>query len=91
MWSRRLVRHGWAIRQGSNAYVLALTANPPEIHRARSGGQAVRETRNDKDSTVQAVPAAASPSHRAALERLARDRQAAFNAAWLDRKATPAG
>ena len=89
-WARRLVRAGWRAAQTSNAYRLTV-GEPPRIPPDACGGHSGRVTRKDRSPSVQPAPAAASPTHRAALEGLARDRQAAFNAAWLARKGQPAG
>src|ERR1700722_17951439 len=67
---KRVVRHGWALRQGSKAYVLALTANPP--HRGGgSGGQTGRGTRKE---AISYVPQPSPQEVRAAVEALARRR-----------------
>jgi hypothetical protein len=86
-WQTRLVRVGWRAEQTSNSYELVpMGVNPPENRPHSCGGHGGREIRRDRDSTVQTAPAAVSPADRDALERRARERQAAFDSAWLSRK-----
>jgi DNA-binding transcriptional MocR family regulator len=89
-WVRRIIREGWRACQTSNAYLLT-AGDPPRIQPPSCDGQSDRGTKKDRYSTVQPASAPASKADREALERRARERQAAFNTAWLNRKATPAG
>lgn len=77
IWQRRLVRAGWRTSQTSNAYVLALSANPePAPIRAKCcGGQSGRETRLESSLLPPASPqevaaaSAALAQRRAAIEK----------------------
>jgi hypothetical protein len=59
IWQRRLVRTGWRTEQTSNAYLLALTENPPPIQPVRCGGHSVRQTRSDMIHNSMSMPSAA--------------------------------
>lgn len=96
MWQRRLVRVGWRTAQTSNAYLLAPveagtlpTSRPP-----RCDGQSVRQTRRIEIISVQQAAAQrwaaevspeAQQEARAALARIAAQRQAVIQARLLTR------
>jgi len=72
LWQRRLVRDGWRVAQTSNAYLLALTANAPEIRAPRCDGQSVRQTRRiDFISVTKSSPAEVRAAQAALAERRA--------------------
>lgn len=84
-WQCRIVRNGWAVRQTSNAYVLALTENPAEIRAIRSGGQTVRQT-NSIDKSIEYTSVPPSSDADIALARAALARRRAVIEERLPRK-----
>lgn len=91
MWQRRLVRVGWRTAQTSNAYLLALADGEilPKSRVRRCDGQSVRQTRKVAFISAQEAPAEVSPEARqearAALARIAAERQAVIQARLLTR------
>jgi hypothetical protein len=83
-WVRRLVRDGWRACQTSNAYLLTL-GKVPEILGKPCDVQTDRETRKEAFSSVQEVSARAQQEARAALARVAAQRQAVIQARLLTR------
>jgi hypothetical protein len=67
IWQRRLVRDGWRTSQTSNAYALAMTANPPATPPVSCGGQSDRQTRKEVIHPVQQSTAADVRAAQAAL------------------------
>jgi hypothetical protein len=67
MWQRRLVRDGWRVAQTSNAYLLALTANPHATPSFSCGGQSGRQTTKQVIHTVPQVSLAEVRAAQAAL------------------------
>jgi Helix-turn-helix domain len=94
-WINRLVRDGWRAAQTSNAYLLAPSevANPPACRARRCAGHSARQTRKDRDSSVQQPVLEVSECERSgareALARVATQRQAAIQARLLKRGAVP--
>jgi Helix-turn-helix domain len=84
-WTRRIIRDGWRACQTSNAYLLTV-GKPPAIRPSACDGQSDQGTKKDRYSSVQPAAAAASQADQQALERLAKQRQAAFDAAWIGRR-----
>jgi hypothetical protein len=92
-WIQRLVRDGRRVEQTSNAYVLTL-GNPPAIPALTPGGQIGRGTRRTEIISVQQdaaqrwaaeVSPEARQEARAALARIAAQRQAVIQARLLTR------
>jgi hypothetical protein len=87
-WVRRLVRDGWRACQTSNAYLLTV-GKVPEIPGKPCDGQTGRETRRDRYSSVQQAAPEVSPAAqhkaRAALARIAAQREAVLQARLLNK------
>lgn len=91
MWQRRLVRVGWRTAQTSNAYLLALVdvGTLPIPRPPCCDGQTVRQTPRVGFVSVQRAATTVSPQAqheaRAALARVAAQRQAVVQARLLTR------
>ena len=87
VWQRRIVRAGWRTSQTSNAYILALSANPePAPIRAKCcGGQSGRETRKIKDSPVQQLAMMMTVKERIAAQTALAQRRGVIEARLLTR------